>query len=112
NFVQTITVQDSTAPVIDTPVGSLDITLECSDATGIAAALALVPTAIDNCSAATLVLVSDITTADPNCANAYVQVRTWNFIDGCGNTSTNFVQTVTIQDTTAPVLQLPINATA
>src|SRR5690606_38181383 len=44
--------------------------------------------------------------------NAYVQVRTWNFTDGCGNTSANFVQTVTIQDTTAPVLQLPINATA
>jgi hypothetical protein len=28
------------------------------------------------------VLVSDVTTADANCANAYVRVRTWNFTDG------------------------------
>ncbi|MBS1918910.1 MAG: HYR domain-containing protein, partial [Bacteroidetes bacterium] len=48
-----------------------------------------------------------------NCANAYVRVRTWNFTDGCGNTSLNFVQTITVQDHTAPVLigQLPTGQT-
>ena len=103
NFVQTITVQDTTAPVVDNTAGDLDATLECSDAAAIAAALALAPTASDNCTAApTINLVSDVTTPDATCANAYVRVRTWNFSDGCGNTSTNFVQTITVQDTTAP----------
>ena len=39
-----------------------------------------------------------------SCANAYVRVRTWNFTDGCGNTSANFVQTITVIDNTAPVI--------
>ncbi|MGB5417250.1 gliding motility-associated C-terminal domain-containing protein, partial [Algibacter sp.] len=59
-----------------------------------------------------IVLVSDITTQDANCPNAYIQVRTWNFIDGCGNTSNNFVQTIIVEDNTAPVLSLPENVTA
>jgi hypothetical protein len=105
NFVQTITVEDNTAPVVATAAGSLDATLECSDAAGIAAALALAPAATDNCTAApTLNLVSDVTTPDAACANAYVRVRTWNFTDGCGNTSANFVQTITVEDNTAPVV--------
>jgi hypothetical protein len=105
NYVQTITVEDNTAPVVTTLAGSLDATLECSNLTGITAALALFPAATDNCTTAPLmVLVSDITTADVNCANAYVQVRTWNFDDGCGNVSANFVQTITVEDNTAPVI--------
>src|SRR3989442_558697 len=105
NFAQTITVQDTTAPVLTSAVGSLDRTLECSDSAGIAAALALVPAATDNCTgSATLNVVSDVSTPDATCANAYVRVRTWNFSDGCGNTSANFAQTITVQDTTAPVL--------
>ncbi|WP_345191152.1 gliding motility-associated C-terminal domain-containing protein, partial [Algibacter agarivorans] len=105
DFVQTITVQDTTAPTVDTAAGSLDATLECSDNTNIAAALALAPTATDNCTTTpNLILVSNVTTADANCANAYVQVRTWNFTDGCGNTSADFVQTITVQDTTAPTV--------
>ncbi|MBS1634267.1 MAG: HYR domain-containing protein, partial [Bacteroidetes bacterium] len=108
NFVQTITVQDHTAPVITTTAGSLDATLECSNASGIAAALAAAPVATDNCTTTpTIHLVSDVTTPDPNCANAYIRVRTWNFTDGCGNTSLNFVQTITVQDNTAPVITCP-----
>ncbi len=103
-YVQTITVTDTNAPVVDQAAASLDATLECSNTTGIDAALALVPTATDNCTAEpTLVLVSDVTTADATCANAYVRVRTWNFTDGCDNTSADFVQTITVQDTEAPM---------
>src|SRR5262249_61912153 len=96
NFVQTITARDVTAPVVTTAAGSLDATVECNDATGLSAALAQAPTATDNCTASpTINLVSDVTTPDASCANAYVRGRTWNFTDGCGNTSANFVQTIT-----------------
>src|SRR5690606_20962195 len=44
------------------------------------------------------------TVADPGCANAYVRTRVWNFSDGCGNTSSNFTQTITVIDNTAPVV--------
>src|ERR1035437_2807863 len=105
NFVQTITVIDNTAPVITTVAGSLDANLQCSNAAGITAALALAPLATDNCTALPVIhLVSDVTTPDGSCANAYVRVRTWNFTDGCGNTSANFVQTITVIDNTAPVI--------
>ncbi len=102
-FTQTITVIDTVAPVVTTPTGSLDATLQCSDTAGIAAAVAAVPSASDNCTASpTLVPISDVTTGSMTCANAYVRVRTWNFTDGCSNTSANFVQTITVVDTTAP----------
>jgi hypothetical protein len=105
NFVQRITVIDNTAPVVSTTAASLDHSLQCSNASGIASALGEAPTATDNCTASpTIHLVSDITTADETCANAYVRVRTWNFIDGCGNTSANFVQRITVIDNTAPVV--------
>src|SRR5207247_955270 len=87
------------APVGTTAAGNLDRTAQCSDAAGIAAALALAPAASDNCTAtANLItnLVSDVTTPDATCANAYVRVRTWNFSDGCGNSSANFGQTLRV----------------
>src|SRR5690606_39764009 len=105
SFTQTITVIDNTAPVVSNSAGDLDQTLQCSDASGIAAALALAPSATDNCTASpTINLVSDDTVADPGCANAYVRTRVWNFSDGCGNTSSNFTQTITVIDNTAPVV--------
>ncbi|WP_035672729.1 gliding motility-associated C-terminal domain-containing protein [Flavobacterium sp. 83] len=111
NFVQTITVIDNTAPVVSTAVGSLDHTLQCNNTAGIAAALAEVPTATDNCTAnPTMNLVSDTNTPNANCTNAFVRVRTWNFSDGCGNTSANFVQTITVIDNTAPVITTTANS--
>src|SRR5258706_48870 len=107
NFVQAITVEDTTAPVVSTAAGSLDRTVECSDGSGLAGALALAPAATDNCtSVANLItnLVSDLSVTNAGCANAYVRTRTWNFGDGCGHTSVNFVQAITVEDTTAPVV--------
>src|ERR1039458_6709965 len=64
---QTITVTDPVAPVVSTVAGSLDVTLECSDTAGLAAALALAPAA-DGCSP-TIHLLSDATTPNGACAN-------------------------------------------
>ena len=101
-FTQTITVEDNTAPGVTTVAGSLDATLECSDATGIAAAIAAAPTATDNCDATpTIHLLSDDTTPG-SCQQEYVRVRVWNFTDDCGNTSASFTQTITVEDNTAP----------
>src|SRR5262249_57596517 len=70
NFTQVITVRDTTAPVLTTSAGSLDQTLECSDAAGITAAIAQKPTATDNCTAVpTLNVVSDDTVPSATCAN-------------------------------------------
>ncbi|MDO7173258.1 gliding motility-associated C-terminal domain-containing protein, partial [Mariniflexile sp. AS56] len=108
----TYLIKDNVAPVIDNTAGNLDATLECSDAQGINDALDLAPTATDDCSTPAIAIVSDETTVDPNCTSAYVRVRVWNFVDACGNTSSNFTQTITVQDTTAPVLTLPANVSA
>ena len=105
NYVQTITITDDTAPTADQAAGSADFTGECDD--DLTATLAFEPTFMDNCTASgliTVTLVSDVTTVDPACANAYVRVRTWTGDDGCGNVSANFVQTITITDDTAPTV--------
>ncbi|WP_248722870.1 gliding motility-associated C-terminal domain-containing protein [Seonamhaeicola sp. ML3] len=108
----TYLVKDTQGPTVDTAQGALDVTIECSDVDGLSNALSQAPTASDDCSEVTIQLVSDITTQDPDCPNAYVQVRTWNFTDACDNVSENFVQTITIVDTTAPELTLPANVSA
>ena len=103
---QIITVNDQTAPVIQTTPGSLDDILECSDTTAIALALALEPAAIDNCNdSPTLHLINDVTTPTiPGCSDTYTRVRTWNFTDDCGNASPDFVQTIVVYDNTPPVI--------
>ncbi|WP_296378263.1 gliding motility-associated C-terminal domain-containing protein, partial [Winogradskyella sp.] len=112
--VQTINVVDTTAPVITTTQGDLDVTIECSDTTALDDALALEPTVTDNCSTTLITtLVSDDTVQDPDCPNASVRTRIWTFDDGCGNISESFTQTISIIDTTAPVLitDLDLNIT-
>ncbi|RYY39493.1 MAG: HYR domain-containing protein [Chitinophagaceae bacterium] len=99
---QIITVQDVTAPVVATMASALDRTVECSDAAGIASALALAPSATDNCAPVSMHLVIDETTA--GCGSTYTRVRQWNFTDVSGNRSARFTQTLTVLDRTAPVV--------
>ncbi|TXE15236.1 gliding motility-associated C-terminal domain-containing protein, partial [Seonamhaeicola algicola] len=108
----TYLIKDTEAPIVETTAGDLDRTVECSDASALTTALSLAPTATDDCSATVLNLVSDIVNQDTDCPNGYVQIRTWNFTDSCGNTSDNFTQTITVVDTTAPELILPPNVSA
>ena len=102
---QNVMVNDITPPNVTTSTGALDANLECSDASGLADALALVPSANDNCTLSpTLNLVSDTTDnlINPSCPNEYLRVRTWNFTDAVNNTSTNFEQRIHVRDTTPP----------
>ncbi|WJS94139.1 gliding motility-associated C-terminal domain-containing protein [Flavobacterium johnsoniae] len=114
-FTQIITIQDTTAPTWTTLAGSLDKTIECSDASALANAQTLFPTATDSCDAdvTNIVKVSGAFTASPTCANAGTYTNTWTVKDDCGNTSSTFTQIITIQDTTAPLFtgNLPQNMT-
>ncbi|WP_449374887.1 HYR-like domain-containing protein, partial [Bizionia algoritergicola] len=95
--VQVITVQDTTAPVLDP--APADITVEC-DAVPTASATDL--SATDNCDANITVTYLE-ERANGNCDSNYTLTRTWTATDDCGNTASE-VQVITVQDTTAPVL--------
>lgn len=103
-YTQTITVYDNTPPTFVTNAGALDAALECDDAAGLNAALAMSPVAADACGSASLVLLSDTTTPDDDCPNAYLRIRAWRATDGCGNLSLAvFYQTIQVYDDTPPV---------
>ena len=99
---QIIIVQDTTPPAF---VESLprDTTVECDSIPD-----ALTLTATDNCGDAT-VSVSD-SRIEGNCPSNYEIVRTWIATDECGLTTTH-IQTITVQDTTAPTPTSSFEAT-
>jgi hypothetical protein len=99
---QTITVQDTQVPVLSTaPAG---VTVECN-----AVPTAATLTATDNCDEPT-VTYAEVRT-NGNCPSNYILTRTWTATDACGNTSSK-TQTITVQDTQAPVLSAaPADAT-
>ncbi|MCX7547293.1 gliding motility-associated C-terminal domain-containing protein, partial [Xanthomarina sp. F1114] len=92
---QTITIIDTTAPVA--PEAPADVTYECG--TEIPAAAQL--TAVDNCGAEIVGTVSE--TTDHSDACNIVITRTWTFTDACENSS-SVSQTISVIDTTAPVV--------
>ena len=97
---QTIEVQDTTAPELTIPAG---YTAECSDAHPLDVA-----TATDNCGMVTLEEAADTTYS---CTNGYVVTRTFTATDDCGNVA-SATQTITIEDTAAPELTIPVDYTA
>ena len=85
-----VKVEDTTPPIILTPMGSLDTLLDCDDIVGINLALSLIPAATDNCDPTpTISLLSD-DTIQGSCAQEYTRTRVWNFKDDCGNISDSF----------------------
>ncbi|MBF2710055.1 HYR-like domain-containing protein, partial [Flavobacterium soyangense] len=104
-FKQIINVVDTTAPTWTTAAGSLDVTLECSNAAGIATAQAAFPVAADNCDldVSNIIKVSGAFVAS-TCGNSGTYTNTWTVSDNCGNLSATFTQVITVQDTTKPVL--------
>ncbi|MDH7912674.1 gliding motility-associated C-terminal domain-containing protein [Winogradskyella sp. SYSU M77433] len=95
SLVQTITVQDTTAPTFNESLPA-DITVECEDLLD-----AENLTATDNCGDATVTLTETINSG--SCDNDYTLIRTWVAQDACGN-ETSHTQTITVQDTTAPII--------
>ncbi len=102
--VQTITIVDTTDPVLTVPA---DTTVECDAST--APADTGTATASDACDTAPSVSYSDTVTAGA-CPQESVITRTWTATDACGN-SASADQTITVVDTTAPVLTLPADVT-
>ncbi|KIA91481.1 hypothetical protein OA88_22595, partial [Flavobacterium sp. JRM] len=103
-FTQVITIEDTTKPTWTTQAGSLDITIQCSDAAGLTTAQASAPVATDNCDSdvTNIVKTSGQFVASTSCANAGTYTNTWTVKDECGNTSGTFTQVITIEDTTKP----------
>ncbi|RBN50164.1 gliding motility-associated C-terminal domain-containing protein, partial [Flavobacterium psychrolimnae] len=97
----TITIKDSTAPVIaQLPVPS---TISCSVTPNFAQA-----TATDTCSSVTLAFVD--TTLQGSCIGSYTVTRTWTATDSAGNSSTSS-QIISVQDTTGPTTTTEFAAT-
>ncbi|WP_179335132.1 DUF6923 family protein [Winogradskyella costae] len=96
--IQTITVQDATAPTFSVPA---DITIECDVDVSDLSITGDVTDETDNCATALEATYSD-SVEDGTCPSASVITRTWSLTDDCDNTTT-FVQTITVQDTTAPL---------
>jgi large repetitive protein len=107
-YQQVITVEDTTAPIVDHLPGELDRTVECSDPAALAAALALEPAFTDNCDPAlTIVMVYNVSTQvmDGSCGQfGYTITRRWTATDACGNVSLEYEQVITVEDTTVPVV--------
>ncbi|WP_417875679.1 DUF6923 family protein [Winogradskyella sediminis] len=105
-FVQTITVQDTTAPTF---TGPADITIECDIDIADVSITGDVTDEADNCAVDLNATYTD-SIEDGSCPSASVITRTWTLTDDCDNTST-YIQTITIQDTTAPTFSVPADIT-
>ncbi|MDG1673877.1 MAG: hypothetical protein P8H88_00380, partial [Flavobacteriales bacterium] len=97
---QTIEVEDTTAPELTLPE---DYTVECSSDMLMADAIAL-----DNCGEVVVTLTTD--TVLGNAAGNYQILRTFEAMDDAGNT-TEGTQTITVADTTSPMVILPADTT-
>ena len=102
-YTQTITVTDNTRPTWTTAAGTLDRTVECSDAAALTAAQGLSPAATDNCDVTlTPVKTAGLFTAG-TCPQAGTYTNTWTVSDDCGNAVlTVYTQTITVTDNTRP----------
>lgn len=103
-YEQVITVIDTTAPTFAEAPNALDTIIECSDSSDPASTGQ--PTPTDNCGLAAVPLTYSDAITPGACPNAYTITRTWTAEDACGNTA-DYVQTITVQDTTAPTFTVP-----
>src|SRR6266705_2592686 len=94
---QVITATDTHAPTIG--AAGANATIDCTATPSFTA-----PTATDDCSGATVNLLSSTTTGN-SCVKIYTQA--WDATDACGNHSSTVSQTITLIDTTPPTIGQP-----
>ncbi|MCD0472207.1 PKD domain-containing protein, partial [Flavobacterium sp. JAS] len=101
-FTQVITIEDTTPPAWTTAATDLNVTLQCSNAAGLATAQSQAPVATDNCNGTVTYTKTSGSFVAGSCANSGTYTNTWKAKDVCLNTSTTFTQVITIEDTTPP----------
>ena len=89
----TVVIEDKAAPTI---ANCNDATINCTQSADDTTLVPL-PTAVDNCTGATVQLVDESTNTADQCGAGVVITRTYVAIDGEGNTSTTCTQQITIE---------------
>ncbi|WP_455423334.1 gliding motility-associated C-terminal domain-containing protein [Flavobacterium araucananum] len=103
--MQTITIQDTTAPVFD-GVLPTNITVSCDKVPEVP-----VITAQDNCNIDVPIVYTETkSTIENECDTNYTLTRKWATSDCSGNTA-SFTQIITVKDTTAPTGTAPADST-
>ncbi|MCO7185496.1 gliding motility-associated C-terminal domain-containing protein [Tenacibaculum sp. XPcli2-G] len=85
-----------------TTVDSLDRTVSCEDSAALATAQLLTPEA--SCDLTITKIPGSFEASTTNCPVIGTYTNIWTFTDSCGRTSGQFTQTITVTDTSAPVL--------
>jgi len=87
--------QNQVAPIVTTPLGDLDRTIPCGDAAGLAAALALFPSCVDDTDP-NPVMTENTPVITNGGVCPYTITRSWFFTDLDSNVSLTFYQLITI----------------
>ncbi|MDQ3017590.1 MAG: hypothetical protein M3R25_12850, partial [Bacteroidota bacterium] len=92
---QTVTIEDTTIPILANQ--GADVTIQCPSST-----VFTDPDVTDNCDPSAVITSTDASILDA-CGEGTV-TRTWIATDCAGNVSIPVSQTITIEDTTSPVM--------
>ncbi|MDO9184217.1 MAG: HYR domain-containing protein, partial [Bacteriovorax sp.] len=103
---QTITIKDTTPPIISNTAGSLDTTVLCSANVPTINISAI--TATDNCQESVTISHVGDETISGTCANKFSIIRTYKATDVCGNSS-EFIQNIIVNDNILPTIICPTN---
>ncbi|RAJ12047.1 hypothetical protein LY08_02548, partial [Olleya aquimaris] len=105
NMSATVTVNEPAPATWITQAGDLDRTVSCDDSTALTNAQSLVP--VPSCVGLTPIKTSGPFVQDAQCPSNGTYTNTWNFTDACGRTIANYVQIITVTDTTPPTFTAP-----